>query len=87
MGSERGDEFKRLRLVGEGTGSKESEYSEAPQRATTSRLVPTHQADFQPRSYGYRPKRTAHGAIRRVAESIVRGKRLTGYGIGGMADS
>jgi hypothetical protein len=43
MGSERGDEFKRLRPVGEGTGSKESDYSEAPQRATTSRLVPTHQ--------------------------------------------
>jgi transposase-like protein len=47
MGSERGDEYKRLRLVGEGTGSKESEYSEAPQRATTSRLVPTHQQDHR----------------------------------------
>ena len=45
MGSERGDEYKRLRPVGEGTGSKESEYSEAPQRATTSRLVPTHQQE------------------------------------------
>ena len=47
MGSERGDEYKRLRSVGEGTGSKESEYSEAPQRATTSRLVPTHQQDHR----------------------------------------
>jgi hypothetical protein len=47
MGSERGDEYKRLRPVGEGTGSKESEYSEAPQRATTSRLVPTHQQDHR----------------------------------------
>jgi RNA-directed DNA polymerase len=70
----RWDEYKRLRSLGEGTGSKGSEYSEAPQRATTSRLVPTHQADFQPGSYGYRPKRTAHGAIRRVAEGIVREK-------------
>jgi hypothetical protein len=47
MGSERGDEYKRLRPVGEDTGSKESEYSEAPQRATTSRLVPTHQQDHR----------------------------------------
>jgi len=47
MGSERGDEYKRLRPVGEGTGSKESAYSEAPQRATTSRLVPTHQQDHR----------------------------------------
>src|SRR5271170_7241643 len=47
MGSERGDEYKRLRPVGEGTGSKESDYSEAPQRATTSRLVPTHQQDHR----------------------------------------
>src|ERR1700683_711432 len=43
MGSERGDEYKRPCSLGEGTGSKESEYSEAPQRATTSRLLPTHQ--------------------------------------------
>lgn len=43
MGSERGDEYKRLCSLGEGTGSKESDYSEAPQRATVSRLVPTHQ--------------------------------------------
>jgi hypothetical protein len=30
--------------LGEGTGSKGSDNSEAPQRATASRLVPTHQA-------------------------------------------
>ena len=47
MGSERGDEYKRPCSLGEGTGSKESEYSEAPQRATTSRLVPTHQQDHR----------------------------------------
>jgi hypothetical protein len=74
MGSERGDKHKRPCSLGEGTGSKESDNSEAPQWATVSRLVPTHQADFQPGSYGYRPKRTAHDAIRRVAQGIVREK-------------
>ncbi len=37
-------------------------------------LEPIFEADFQPGSYGYRPKRTAHDAIRRVAKSIVREK-------------
>lgn len=37
-------------------------------------LEPIMEADFQPGSYGYRPKRTAHEAISRVAESIVRQK-------------
>src|SRR5437667_8916876 len=37
-------------------------------------LEPVFEADFQPGSYGYRPKRTAHGAIRRVAEAIVQRK-------------
>src|SRR4030081_1509695 len=37
-------------------------------------LEPIFEADFQSGSYGYRPKRTAHGAIRRVAEGIVREK-------------
>jgi hypothetical protein len=74
MGSKRGDGYKRPRSLGEGTGSKESDYSEAPQRATASRLVPTHQADFQPGSYGYRPRRTAHAALVRVAEAIALGK-------------
>ena len=32
------------------------------------------EADFQPGSYGYRPKRTAHDAIKRVAEAIVQRK-------------
>jgi hypothetical protein len=47
MGSTRGDEHKRPRSLGEGTGSKEPDYSEAPQRATASRLVPTHQQDHR----------------------------------------
>jgi RNA-directed DNA polymerase len=34
-------------------------------------LEPIFEADFQPGSYGYRPKRTAHQAINRVAQAIV----------------
>jgi RNA-directed DNA polymerase len=37
-------------------------------------LEPVFEADFQSGSYGYRPKRTAHGAIKRVAEAIVQRK-------------
>jgi RNA-directed DNA polymerase len=37
-------------------------------------VEPIFEADFQPGSYGYRPKRTAHDAIRRVADGIVREK-------------
>jgi len=37
-------------------------------------LEPIFEADFQPGSYGYRPKKSAHTAIRRVAEAIVEGK-------------
>jgi RNA-directed DNA polymerase len=37
-------------------------------------LEPIFEADFQSGSYGYRPKRTAHAAIQRVAEAIVEGK-------------
>src|SRR6266481_9107475 len=37
-------------------------------------VEPIFEADFQPGSFGYRPKRTAHDAIKRVAEAIVRNK-------------
>lgn len=37
-------------------------------------LEPIFEADFQPGSFGYRPLRTAHGAVRRVAEAIVKYK-------------
>ena len=37
-------------------------------------LEPIFEADFQPGSFGYRPKRTAHEAVHRVAEAIVQGK-------------
>jgi RNA-directed DNA polymerase len=34
-------------------------------------LEPIFEADFQPGSFGYRPKRTAHAAVQRVAKGIV----------------
>src|ERR1700758_5437687 len=37
-------------------------------------LGPVFEADFQPGSFGYRPKRPAHDAIKRVAEAIVQRK-------------
>jgi RNA-directed DNA polymerase len=37
-------------------------------------LEPIFEADFQPGSYGYRPKRTAHQAANRVAQAIVESK-------------
>src|SRR5499427_1390526 len=38
-------------------------------------LEPIFEADFQPGSFGYRPKKSAHTAIQRVSEAILR--RLT----------
>ena len=37
-------------------------------------LEPIFEADFQPGSYGYRPKKSAHAAIQRLSEAIVEGK-------------
>jgi RNA-directed DNA polymerase len=37
-------------------------------------LEPIFEADFQPGSFGYRPKKTAHAAIKRVSEAIMEGK-------------
>ena len=37
-------------------------------------LEPIFEADFQPGSFGYRPKRSASGAIQRVAEAILTNK-------------
>ncbi len=37
-------------------------------------LEPVFEADFQDGSYGYRPKRTAHQGIERVAEAVVKDK-------------
>jgi RNA-directed DNA polymerase len=37
-------------------------------------LEPIFEADFQSGSYGYRPKRSAHAAVERVAQAIVQNK-------------
>jgi RNA-directed DNA polymerase len=37
-------------------------------------LEPIFEADFEPGSFGYRPQRTAHQAVNRVAQAIVQGK-------------
>jgi RNA-directed DNA polymerase len=37
-------------------------------------LEPVFEADFQDGSYGYRPRRTAHEAVNRVADAVVRNK-------------
>ena len=37
-------------------------------------LEPIFEADFKPGSYGYRPKRTAHAAVDRVAQAVVKNK-------------
>src|SRR5437764_869210 len=37
-------------------------------------LEPIFEADFQPGSYGYRPKKSAHLAIQRVKQAILEGK-------------
>jgi RNA-directed DNA polymerase len=44
------------------------------QGAFTLILEPIFAADCQPGSYGYRPKRSAHDAVLRVAEAIVKDK-------------
>jgi RNA-directed DNA polymerase len=37
-------------------------------------LEPIFEADFQPGSFGYRPRRTAHEAVSRVEKAILKGK-------------
>jgi len=37
-------------------------------------LEPIFEADFQPGSFGYRPKQSAHAAVHRVSEAILQGK-------------
>ena len=37
-------------------------------------LEPIFEADFQPGSFGYRPKKSAHAAIQRVSHAILEGK-------------
>ena len=44
-------------------------------------LEPIFEADFQSGSYGYRPKRTAHQAVNRVAQAIVERRRESSISI------
>jgi RNA-directed DNA polymerase len=44
------------------------------QAALKLSLEPIFEADFQPGSFGYRPKKTAHEAVDRVAKAIVQHK-------------
>ncbi len=37
-------------------------------------LEPIFEADFQPGSFGYRPKKSAHNAVLRVRQGILHGK-------------
>ena len=37
-------------------------------------LEPVFEADFQPGSFGYRPKKSAHDAVQRVSKAILEGK-------------
>ena len=39
-------------------------------------LEPIFEADFQPGSFGYRPKKSAHTAIQRVSKAILEGQDL-----------
>lgn len=72
---------KRLRKVGipkEGGKVRQLSIPSIRDRVVQGALKliwePIFEADFQPGSYGYRPKESAHAAIQRVSEAIVRGQ-------------
>jgi RNA-directed DNA polymerase len=72
---------RRKEIPKEGTGGKKVRILSIPsirdrvvQGALKLILEPIFEADFQPGSYGYRPQRTAHEAVQRVAEAIVKCK-------------
>lgn len=72
---------QRLRKVGipkEGGGCRELSIPTIRDRVVQGALKlilePIFEADFQPGSFGYRPKRSAHDAIERAAKAIVQGK-------------
>src|ERR1700681_3392403 len=65
---------RRYRRTGAKSVSCRFLRSEMVQGALKLILEPIFEADFQPGSFGYRPKRTAHDAVQRVAEAIVQQK-------------
>ena len=60
--SPRQSHLQRRRTNGEGQG------------ALKLILEPIFEADFQPGSYGYRPKKSAQAAVQRVSDAILQGK-------------
>jgi RNA-directed DNA polymerase len=71
----------RLRRVGipkEGGGMRQLSIPAIRDRVVQGALKlilePIFESEFQPGSYGYRPKRSAHEAVQRVSEAILRGK-------------
>ena len=58
-------------MVGRGAvSSRRRPSATAWSREPQAHPGPIFEADFQPGSYGYRPKRLAHAAVERVAEAI-----------------
>jgi len=68
MGSTRGDEHKKPCSLGEGTGPKGSANSEAPQRATASRLVPTHHSIDPAKLREFLDRRVTDGVVRKLID-------------------
>lgn len=70
----------RVKYISKGNGKKTRELAiptikdRIVQGAIKLILEPVFEADFQPGSFGYRPKRTAHQAIEKVANAIVEEK-------------
>lgn len=70
----------RVKHISKGNGKKTRELAipaikdRIVQGAIKLILEPVFEADFQPGSFGYRPKRTAHQAIEKVANAIVEEK-------------
>ena len=70
----------RVKHISKGSGKKTRELAiptikdRIVQGAIKLILEPVFEADFQPGSFGYRPKRTAHQAIEKVANAIVEEK-------------
>lgn len=57
------------------------------QQATKIVLEPIFEANFQPNSFGFRPKRSAHQAVRRVKQALVRGWHVFEADIQGYYDA
>ena len=84
MGSERGDGHKRPGSLGEGTGTKVPDNSEAPQRATASRLVPTHHNVRHDRLLGKVAQRVKDADIMHLLKVMLKASGKKGVPQGGV---